>query len=171
MRPSFTVECNREVILVLIVLRFVHGACMCDLLRNHLHLTIDDGGHYKEADIFLMTIEQFGIIADFVTLDRPRSLMNHDHSRSLFFSSHSYSSSLFVFFCSSAGVEYIPAGSFSESVASTGVSVVASLRNAGGFGGGVPLTNQEIEEWLGDACNNIIKVRIFASLLRKWCWF
>ena len=57
-----------------------------------------------------------------------------------------------------AGVEYIPAGSFGESVASTGVSVVASLRNAGGFGGGVPLTNQEIEEWLGDACNNIIKV-------------
>ena len=57
-----------------------------------------------------------------------------------------------------SGIEYIPAGSFSESVASTGVSVVASLRSAGGFGGGVPLTNQEIEEWLGDACNNIIKV-------------
>ena len=62
-------------------------------------------------------------------------------------------------FCS--GVEYVPAGSFGESVASTGVSVVASLRNAGGFGGGVPLTNQEIEQWLGDACNNIIKVTIY----------
>ena len=65
----------------------------------------------------------------------------------------------FPIFCS--GVEYVPAGSFGESVASTGVSVVASLRNAGGFGGGVPLTNQEIEQWLGDACNNIIKVTIY----------